>query len=136
MPTVQVSNKSLNWQEIKIIVVQSIVKRTNTGILLRKGQMVLIEYVGGSWRAGASPTWPLVGVRGDPQVPRGQNLQFTLPNEYPMTLIGGVGASQAFAISNERFELMVVSDGVLWLGPNDDDFSDNYGSVTIRVSIK
>jgi serine/threonine-protein kinase len=133
---VQSSNKTLEWREIKTVTVQSTVKRTNTDILLRSGERVLIEYIGGSWRAGASPTWPLVGVRGDPQVSRGQNRQFTLPNEYPMTLIGGVGTSQAFAIANERFELIAAGDGMLWLGPNDDDFSDNYGVVIIRVSKK
>jgi len=42
--------------------------RTETNLYIQAGQQVTIEYLSGSWAAGPSPTWPLVGPFGDSQV--------------------------------------------------------------------
>lgn len=103
------------------------------GVAVETGQMVHIEYVSGSWRAGPSPTWPLVGPTGDVQV--AAKATFPVPESPIMSLVGGMGDSQPFAVS-DSVAFISNSSGVLWLGANDDDFSDNTGSLLVRITIE
>jgi hypothetical protein len=115
--------------------VQATAQRSDTRLDVKKGQYVTVEYIGGSWRAGDPNRWALVGANGDPAVPHGQNLGFPIPDENLLMLIGGVGNSPPIAIG-VRNEFQSNTDGVLWLGPNDDTPEDNIGSLTVRISIR
>ncbi|NOG39934.1 MAG: hypothetical protein HND43_11185 [Armatimonadetes bacterium] len=96
------------------------------------GQWVTIEYVEGTWRAGALPTWPLVGPQGDPQV--SGKASFPVPSAWIMSLVGGIGSYQPFFVGTSITFQSSVS-GTLWLGANDDGFSDNHGSLTVRITV-
>ncbi len=115
--------------------VQANAQRGDTRLDVKKGQYVTIEYIAGNWRAGDPNRWALVGANGDPAVPHGQNLGFPIPNENLLMLIGGVGNSPPIAIGVKN-EFQSNTDGVLWLGPNDDTPEDNIGSLTVRISIR
>lgn len=106
--------------------------RFHTGLHLSQGQIVTVEYLSGSWRAGPSPTWPLVGATGDPQVP--SKATFPVPNVPVMTLIAGVGDAPPFP-AYDRLTFTAAASGALWLGANDDNFGDNAGSLTVRVTV-
>ena len=141
-PTTQVADTPLpvstaTQQPITSIdfTVQATAQRSDTRLDVKKGQYVTIEYIGGSWRAGDPNRWALVGANGDPAVPHGQNLGFPIPNENLLMLIGGVGNSPPIAIGVKN-EFQSNTDGVLWLGPNDDTPEDNIGSLTVRISIR
>ena len=104
--------------------------RTVTNMWVETGQTILIEYQSGSWRAGAPPTWPMVGPDGDAQV--ASKLTFPVADAPLASLVGGVGESRPFLIG-PRAEFQSPAAGVLWLGPNDDDVTDNAGSIVVRV---
>jgi Tol biopolymer transport system component len=106
--------------------------RAVTNLWVEAGQTILIEYQSGSWRAGAPPTWPMVGPDGDAQV--GSKLTFPVPDAPLASLVGGVGESRPFLVG-PRAEFQSPATGVLWLGPNDDDVTDNEGSLVVRVAL-
>lgn len=108
------------------------VARTPTGLMLSAGQPVVIEVVGGGWRAGAGAAWPAVGGGGDPQV--ASKPVFPVPDRPIMTLVAGVGDGAPFAVG-ERLVFTATADGELWLGPNDDNTADNDGALTVRVTL-
>jgi len=107
-------------------------RQTDTGVSITAGQWVTIEYVGGMWRAGAQPTWPLVGPQGDPQV--SGKASFPVPSAWIMSLVGGIGSYQPFFVG-ESITFQSSVSGTLWLGANDDGFSDNHGSLTVRITV-
>jgi serine/threonine protein kinase len=104
--------------------------RTATGLFVQSGQQVNVEYVGGAWRAGPLPTWPLVGPDGDPQV--ASKSSFPVPTAPVMTLIVGVGNGRPLAVG-QRLQFTSLASGNLWLGPNDDNVTDNAGSLTVSI---
>ena len=104
----------------------------STGLFVNQGQLISIEYLSGSWRAGPLPTWPLVGPNGDLQV--GSKASLPVPNAPIMTLIAGIGDASPFPVY-QSLTFTTVTSGLLWLGANDDDLSDNGGGVTVRVTI-
>jgi hypothetical protein len=106
--------------------------RTMTGIYMTSGQTVLIEYLEGSWRAGPLPTWPFVGPEGDAQVP--EKSSFPVPDAWLMSLIGGISRDMPIYIGRS-YQFTSQVSGELWLGANDDIFTDNVGSLTVRITI-
>lgn len=109
--------------------------RNNTLIEIDKGQHITLEYLGGKWRGGTNPPWFDVGPEGDPQVQKCRNKDFPIPCEDVMVLIASVG--EALTPCNQSLcEFDSPSDGYLWLGPNDDNVTDNHGSLDIRVSVR
>lgn len=106
--------------------------RNETGIAVARGQLVEVEYLDGGWRGGPAPTWPIVGPDGDAQVPR--KTSFPVPDHPLMTLVGGVGESEPVAIGSGT-AFVSPADGLLWLGPNDDDASDNEGQLRVHVTL-
>lgn len=113
-------------------VVEGTEERNDTGIMTRPGQVVVIEYVTGLWQAGPSPTWPLVGPEGDPQIP--DKSTFLVPDANVMSLIGGFGDGTPFVIGEARI-LQSPANERLWLAANDDDFSDNSGALTVWIMV-
>jgi hypothetical protein len=107
--------------------------RTETGLQIEAGQNVTIEYLSGNWRPGPLPTWPLVGPNGDPQV--ASKATFPVPDAPVASLVVGVG-SQSPQLVGEHLQFQSETAGQLWLGANDDNFTDNAGSLLIRVVVE
>jgi tetratricopeptide (TPR) repeat protein len=116
----------------KMVVVESRPVWTNTGLELQQGYSVRIEYVSGQWKAdGTNGRWPWVGPEGCDEATR----YYTLPYERLMSLIGRIGQSRPFLIGESR-EFVADVGGILSLGPNDDIYDDNLGSVTVRITVE
>jgi hypothetical protein len=122
----------LSANERNEIEVQSNQHRTETNIQVVEGDLVTIEYVSGSWRAGPLPTWPLSGPDGDTQVPSDNS--FPVPDIPLMALIVGIGEGQPFA-TGHQIEFTSTESGLLWLGPNDAYHVDNAGSLIVKVKV-
>ena len=114
------------------LIVPAATPRHDTGIVIAAGQHVLIEVIDGEWQPGPSPGWPPVGADGDGRVPIGD--AFPLPDQPLMALIGGIADGRPIAVG-DRLEFVAAAGGELWLGPNDDDTSDNAGSLRVRVVV-
>lgn len=114
------------------LTVSATTPRHGTGITIAAGQRVLVEVIGGEWQPGPSPDWPPVGANGDSRVPTGAT--FPVPERPLMTLVGGIGDGRPLAIG-DRLEFVATTAGELWLGPNDDNTSDNAGSLRVRVAL-
>ena len=106
--------------------------RNNTGLKVLRGQRVIVEYLGGSWRAGPSPTWPLVGPEGDRQV-RSKHT-FPVANAQLMSLVAGIDDDSPFLVG-ERIDFESTAAGNLWLGANDDQFADNDGQILVGITV-
>jgi hypothetical protein len=106
--------------------------QNQTGLQISPGQTILIEYLDGSWRAGPAPTWPLVGPDGDPQV--AAKTTFPVPDAPIISLIAGIGDAPARLVG-QRLEWQSDTTGLLWLGANDDGFTDNQGSLIVHITI-
>jgi hypothetical protein len=52
-----------------------------------------------------------------------------------MSLIGGID-QDAPVLIGPMYQFISQEDGELWLGPNDDNFTDNAGYVSVRVTIR
>lgn len=113
-------------------IIDATAPRTFTGIQVAAGQTVTVEFLSGEWRAGPAPTWPMVGPNGDAQVP--SKPAFPSPLSPVMTLIAGVGAGRAVPVGTGATFTSDVA-GELWLGPNDDDPTDNAGEMRVRVRL-
>jgi len=117
---------------LREITINASLPRTETGLRVQAGQVIIVEYISGTWQAGPSPAWAFVGPEGDGQVLTKQTFPVV---GYPiMTLIGGIDINPPFAIGN-RLEFIGSEDGNLWLGPNDDNVDDNSGQLLVQVSI-
>lgn len=118
--------------DIYEIIVQADEQRNQTGIYIKLGDIVSIKFLEGRWRAGPLPTWPFYGPSGDPQV--GSKETFPVQDKPIMGLVGGIGIQRPFWVgATLQFESSI--SGELWLGANDDDFSDNNGSLIVIVTI-
>ena len=107
--------------------------RNDTGLELEPGDLVTLEYMRGSWRAGPSPTWPMVGPEGDPQVL--SKSTFPVRKARIMSLVAGIGDDPPLVVG-EGVSFESASSGQLWLGANDDNFDDNQGSLTVRITVE
>jgi len=58
-----------------------------------------------------------------------------MPGVLAGALIGRIGNGAPFAIGNQSVPLPMSGDGPLWLGINDDQVSDNTGSLVVRVLV-
>jgi serine/threonine-protein kinase len=115
--------------EFSIAAIQA---QTQTGLQINPGQTILIEYISGSWRAGPLPTWPLVGPAGDPQV--ASKVTLPVPDVPIVSLIAGIGSAQPQFVG-QRLQFQSETSGQLWLGANDDNFADNQGELTVRITL-
>jgi hypothetical protein len=113
--------------------VPAVQSRTETGLQIEAGQNVTIEYLSGYWRPGPLPTWTLVGPNGDPQVAAKET--FPVPDAPVASLIAGVGSQPPQSVG-DYLQFQSETAGQLWLGANDDDFTDNAGSLLIRVIVE
>ena len=114
-----------------VFMVQSNTSANFPGIMIQAGQTITITYLSGEWRAGALPTWPYHGPAGDPQTP--SKGTFPLQNAAIMSLIVGVGGQAPVYVGNQ-ITLRTAIEGELWLGANDDYYSDNVGALEVRIT--
>lgn len=112
--------------------VSSTLAHNFTNIQIRGGQIVTIDYVSGKWRAGPLPTWPYYGPDGDPQTSNKKT--FPIPNARIMALVVGIGSQSLYAVGNHLSFMSTIS-GELWLAANDDDYSDDAGSIIVTITI-
>jgi hypothetical protein len=111
------------------------IERTVSDILLSEGQQVTIRHIDGQWRPGLTADWPPVGPEGDSRVPG--KASFPLPNAPLMALIFGIeGSDQVYLFGGSEMTFTTPASGVLWFGPNDDDFDDNSGELTLAISLE
>ena len=101
---------------------------TPTGITVRRGEMVQFSS-SGEVRLSAD-AGDMSGVTGR-EGRRG--VKFTLPRTLGGALIGRVGNGQPFGIGDQA-SVPMPDSGELFLGVNDDVFTDNSGQFTVTVS--
>ena len=117
------------------VVVDAGQARTYSGIMVEANQTVSFAYLDGRWRGGPAADWPMVNSQGDMRVCR--KATFPDPDGCLMGLIWGVGESGVSGtIGINPFGTVTSTGGELWFGPNDDNFSDNAGSVAILVQLQ
>lgn len=109
------------------VTVRGAVPWTDTGITVRRGQVVHFEVSGGPIyvsRTLASGPNGVGGTRGG------------LPIESALNgaVIGKVGNSDAFVIGTNTGDIRMNATGRLMIGINDDQFDDNSGSFQVVVS--
>ena len=132
LPPMALTTATDEPSDANAVEVGAAVPRNLTGLYVVAGQQLSIEYVGGHWRAGGSSSWPMVGPRGDDQVPHEDT--FPVDGAQLMSLIGGIGGGRPFLVG-EGVVFESADSGYLWLGANDDNCSDNGGSLTVRVTL-
>lgn len=100
---------------------------TDTGISLRAGQTIYFEAAGRvRWGPGRQD-----GPEGENNSPR--NPGRPIANRPGAALIGRIGEDAAFFIGNDTNAIRVRSGGQLYLGINDDVFTDNSGEFRVTV---
>ena len=101
---------------------------TPTGIIVRRGDVVQFSSSGEvRLSADASDTAPVTGREGR------RGVKFTLPNTLGGALIGRVGNGQPFGIGDQA-SVPMPGNGELFLGVNDDVFTDNSGEFSVTVN--
>jgi len=98
----------------------------NTGLRVRRGEWISFSSSGQVQLSDNSGD--RAGVAGTPRTAPGA----PMPAAYAGALIGRVGNSQAFAIGDQAAVAMPF-DGILYLGVNDDERSDNAGEFIVSV---
>ena len=117
------------------VVVEAGQARTYSGIILEEGRQLTFAYLDGLWRGGPAADWPMVDANGDGRVCRKDT--FPDPNGCLMNLIWGVGDADASGtLGVNPIGTSVSTGGELWFGPNDDNFTDNAGSVVVLVQLR
>lgn len=100
---------------------------TDTGLIVNQGDRIRFE---------ASGT-----IKIDPQISTGpegskslvSRRTFPIPNLFVGALIGRVGNGAPFAIGSQTAPLTMPATGRLYLGINDDKFTDNSGAFTVKI---
>lgn len=110
----------------------------NTGILVKKGEILHIQYVSGQWNI--NPRWgPVDGAGSSKYIAR---KGFLLPGFAEGCLVGQIGGTasgggKAFFAGNLS-TVPTESEGILWLATNDSPhighgFGDNSGSILVEI---
>ncbi len=107
------------------------VRWVDTGVTVRRGQMVVFEASGEVKLSGADDDVATSAGsktgRTDPQAP--------IPQTLAGALLGRVGERSApFGIGNQSAPLRMPAAGRLYLGVNDSEVNDNSGSFTVTVT--
>lgn len=103
----------------------------NTGLFLNSGDLLEIS-ASGIW-SNAPPSYNLIfGPNGNPY----ENIALTYPGEgYPVAaLMGKIGGSNYFFVGRD-YSNAVINSGILYLGFNDTDYGNNWGTVNADVII-
>jgi hypothetical protein len=101
---------------------------TDTGIDVRAGQQIYFQ-ASGEWRWGSNRRDGAAGENGSPR-----NVNRPLPDRPAAALLGRVGDDGVFFIGSEPGPFRARSSGRLYLGINDDVFTDNSGAIRVTIS--
>ena len=102
---------------------------TDTGLDLRLGDRVTIEYVSGEWSPWPGESYDALGSGGDPRCDCNVILGVS-----HAALIGRIGDGQPFLVG-EEYAGAAGETGRLYLGMNDTRLEDNSGSIRVRVQV-
>ncbi|MEK6567597.1 MAG: LecA/PA-IL family lectin [Candidatus Omnitrophota bacterium] len=103
----------------------------NTGLFLNPGDLLEIS-ASGIW-SNAPPSYNLIfGPNGNPY----ENIALTYPGEgYPVAaLMGKIGDSNYFFVGSDYVNT-IINSGILYLGFNDTDYGNNWGTINADVII-
>jgi hypothetical protein len=102
---------------------------TPTGITVQQGQTIQLSASGEvSLSRDANDNSPVTGSDTRPAAARA-----SLPTTLRGALIGRIGNGRPFGIGNQT-SITAPATGPLYLGVNDDEFSDNSGEFTVSIS--
>ena len=101
---------------------------TDTGVDVRAGQQIYFE-ASGEWRWGSNRRDGAAGENGSPR-----NVNRPLPDRPAAALLGRVGEDGIFFIGGDPGPFRARSSGRLYLGINDDVFTDNSGNLRVTIA--
>lgn len=102
---------------------------TDTGVSVRLGDRLSIEYESGLWSPWPQGAYDALGFGGDPRCDCN-----VLAGASHAALIGKIDGGRPFLVGND-FSQPVGQAGRLYLGINDTRLEDNSGSLTVRIRI-
>lgn len=102
---------------------------TNTGIKIKAGDILAINYISGRWSPGPNQDVDAIGYGGDPR-----SINNVIMGVSHAALIGRIGDHDPFFVGDHYYHT-VGESGVLFLGINDTDLGNNSGSLQIEVEI-
>ena len=114
------------------IVVNGNQRWTDTGITVNKGDRVSFNARGQIRVAAGNVPETLASPDGSAAY-QGSRANYPVPTMPVGGLIGSVGASAPFPIGSNTQAISMPASGRLYLGVNDDGFSDNSGSFTVTI---
>ena len=105
-----------------------------TGVQVESGDLVTVDYVRGQWSAWTTTEdgGRMIGPEGYTMSPGWSNPTYTMPTTNPMSLIARIGGGSAFYVGRHK-QFSAPSNGVLYLGANDNMYGDNSGSLVVRI---
>jgi len=106
--------------------VQATTPWTDTGITVRRGEPITFE-ASGSVNLGP-------GLAAEPDGRPGMRGNYQLPNALGGALIARIGNSKPFLVGTSGRPFTFPVAGRLYLGVNDDNYSDNSGAFTVKVN--
>ncbi len=116
-----------NLSNNAIVEVPAATQWSSTGIIVRPGDTLIIQYLAGSWSPWPGGNVDALGSGGDPRCPCN-----VIMGVSHAALIGKIGDNPPFLVG-ESFHQKVAEGGVVYLGINDNRLSDNSGSLTVKI---
>ena len=125
------------------MVIQASQRWQKSEIFVKIGDIVTITYISGQW--STCPEWealpsPYTGPEGhvgvaDTKYP-GSVGPYLLPGAEIMALLYRIGVDGSPGSVGKKTTFTAKHEGFLWFSANDDNFADNKGSLTIRITIE
>ena len=101
----------------------------DTGIDIREGDLLTIDYLAGTWSPWPGDSYDAIGSGGDPTCRCN-----VLNGVSHAALLGRIGENEIFFVG-DQFHHRVGESGRLYLGINDADLGDNSGSLQIDITL-
>jgi hypothetical protein len=117
-----------NSQPQAMISVQANQPWTDTGLLVRRGELIAFS-TNGTIEFGRNMS---AGPDGNRDLP--PNVRYPVRNMPVGGLIGRVGNSAPFAIGSSTSPIPMPADGRLFIGVNDDGYQDNTGAFEVSIN--
>ncbi|GAB4396796.1 MAG: hypothetical protein OHK0052_18500 [Anaerolineales bacterium] len=121
---------SPNLPSAVVVEVQAQQGWQDTGIAVRAGDEVRVQYLSGTWSPWAGGWYDALGSGGDPKCDCN-----ALMGASHAALLGRVGESSAFLVGAD-YQWVAGESGTLYLGINDTRLADNSGALRVLVEIK
>lgn len=122
-----VDYRMANEPEGLVVRVQADQAWTDTGVDVRPGERLQIEYLRGTWSPWAGGSYDAIGSGGDPRCDCNQ-----MAGVSHAALIGRLENGEPFFVG-ERWDQVVGERGRLYLGINDSRLGDNRGWLEVII---